>query len=192
VTVSEDGRVGRPPRYSPEKRAALGDEAWALRDAGWGSTRKIAKMFTDRGDPCSHTLVWELMKEAQDRARFLDFVGPAQSRAASIGRLDEALAEQLETIRSHKAALATGELQGRNLDYEKAAAVLDKAVARYVQLEQLWVKVTGAAMPTRHQVEDADGKPLRMPLPQIAGLERAVREHEHVTREMEQNDGLDG
>lgn len=192
MTVSENGRTGRPPRYSPEKRAALGDEAWALRDAGWGSTRKIAKMFTERGDPCSHTLVWELIKEAQDRAKFLDYVGPAQSRAASIGRLDEALAEQLETIRSHKAALATGELGGRNLDYDKAASVLDKAVARYLQLEQLWVKVTGAAMPNRTQIEGPDGEPIAPNMAVFAALRRDVAEHENRTRQMEENDGLDG
>lgn len=192
MTVSENGQVGRPPRYSPEKRAALGDEAWALKDAGWGSTRTIAKMFTERGDTCSHTLVWELIKEAQDRAKFLDFVGPAQSRAASIGRLDEALVEQLETIRSHKAALQTGELQGRDLDYEKAAAVLDKAVARYLQLEQLWVKVTGAAMPTRNPLEDENGQPIGPNMALFAALRREVSAHEHQTRDMEENDGLDG
>jgi hypothetical protein len=190
VTVREDGHIGRPPRYSPEKRAALGDEAWSLHDTGWGGVRKIARMFTNRGDQCSHTLVWELISEARDRAQFLDFVGPAQSRAASIGRLDEALAEQLETIRSHKAALQTGELQGKSLDYEKAAAVLDKAVARYLQLEQLWVKVTGAAMPTRTQIEGPNGEPVTPNMSLFAEVQRAV-EHRHKTRQMEESGGFD-
>lgn len=190
MTVSEEGRIGRPPRYSPEKRAALGDEAWRLHDQGWGSVRRIAKMFNERGDECSHALVWQLIKEARDRAQFLDFVGPAESRAASIGRLDEALAEQLDTIRSHRAAMLTGELGGRDA-YEKAAGVLDKAMARYLQLEQLWVKVTGAAMPTRTQIEGPNGEPVAPNMALFARLKREVDEHAQRTKDMEENDGLD-
>lgn len=200
MTVSEDGRyeagnppVGRPPRYTPEKRAALGDEAWDLRDRQGKGSRTIARMFTERGDPCSHTLICELIAEAIDRAKFLDFVGPAHSRAASIGRLELALERQLETIEQHKVALSTGELQGgKKVDYEQAAGVLDKAVARYLQLETLWVKVTGAAMPTRHQIEDANGEPVGPNLAVLAGVQRAVTEHAQKTRVMEETDGLGG
>lgn len=193
MTVSEDGRPKRP-RFaaSEEERAAIGDEAWALQNLGKG-LRTIQKMFNDRGIPISHATVAQLISEAVDRAQFLDYVGPAQSRAASIGRLDAALEKQIATIDSHVAALKTGELAGgKQADYEKAAAVLDKAVARYVQLETLWVKVTGAAMPTRHALEDADGKPIGPNMAVYAALKHAVNDHERRTRDMEENDGLDG
>jgi hypothetical protein len=189
VTVSEDGRPRRP-RFSAdeEERAALGDEAWALQDRGKG-LRTIQRMFNERGIPISHATVAELISEAQDRAKFLDYVGPAQSRAASIGRLGAALERQIETIESHAAALQTGELGGRDLDYDKAAAVLDKAMARYVQLEQLWVKVTGAAMPTRNQLDinvPEKATPDRALLDEL----RKVTQHEREMEEMEANDGL--
>lgn len=192
MTVSEDGRPKRP-RFSAsdEERAAIGDEAWALQDLGKG-LRTIQKVFNDRGIPISHATVAQLISEAQDRAKFLDFVGPAQSRAASIGRLMVALERQVQTIDSHAAALQTGELRGRGMDYEKAASVLDKAVARYITLEQLWVKVTGAAMPTRTQIEGPNGEPIAPNMALFAGLRHAVNEHEQKTRDMEENDGLDG
>lgn len=190
MTVSEDGRPRRP-RFSvdEEQRAALGDEAWALSDRGKG-LRTIQRIFNERGIPISHATVAELISEAHDRAKFLDYVGPAQSRAASIGRLGAALERQIETIDSHAAALQTGELGGRDLDYEKAASVLDKAMARYVQLEQLWVKVTGAAMPTRHQIDDDRGE---RPTPDMALLDelRKAKEYAQKMQEMEENDGLD-
>jgi hypothetical protein len=192
MTVSEDGRPKRP-RFSAdeETRAALGDEAWNLQDQGKG-LRTIQRMFNARGVPISHATVAELISEAQDRAKFLDFVGPAQSRAASIGRLMVALERQIETIESHAAALKTGELGGKNLDYDKAASVLDKAVARYITLEQIFVKVTGAAMPTRTQIEGPNGEPLAPNMGLFAQLDRAVNSHESKTRALEENDGLDG
>jgi len=185
VTVSEDGRVSRP-RYSPEKRAKLGDEAWNLKDQG-RSLRTISKMFTDRGDPISHATVAEIISEAQDRARFLDFVGPAQSRAASIGRLDQALERQLATVTELAAGAQTGEL-----DFEKGHTALDKAMARYVQLETLWVKVTGAAMPTRTQIEGPNGEPIGPDAAFLAALTQSVDAHARKTKSMEENDGLDG
>jgi hypothetical protein len=192
VTVGENGR-SRRPRFSAteEERVALGDEAWSLQDMGKG-LRTIQKLFNERGVDISHATVAELIKEAQERAKFLDFVGPAQSRAASIGRLMVALERSIETIESHAAALKTGELGGRDLPYDKAAAVLDKAMARYTSLEQLFIKVTGAAMPTRTQIESPDGGPVPMPMATIAGLERAVRAHKQQTEELEERYGLDG
>jgi hypothetical protein len=186
VTVSEDG----PPRgrfsADAESRAKLGDEAWNLKDQG-RSLRTIAKMFTDRGDPVSHTTVAELISEAQDRARFLDFVGPAQSRATSIGRLDAALERQLATITELAVGASTGEL-----DFEKGHSALDKAMARYVSLETLWVKVTGASMPTRLQVEDANGDPIGPNMAVLHELRKAVDKHAEKTKDMEKTDGLDG
>lgn len=184
MTVSEDGTR---PRFSAdeERRNRLGDEAWNLKDQG-KSLRTISRTFTDRGDPISHFTVAQLISEAQDRAKFLDYVGPAQSRAASIGRLDAALERQLALIESHAAALETGEVP----DYEKGAAVLDKAIARYITLEQIWVKVTGAAMPTRSQVDvNSDGASLdTLPFDEL----KKAKDHARRMAEMEETDGLDG
>lgn len=185
MTVSEDGRTPRP-RLSPEKRAQLGDEAWSLRDQMGMSSRRIAAAFSERGDQVSHVFVIQLINEAIDRAKFLDFVGPAQSRAASIGRLELALDEQWQTIRSHKAAITNTEV-----DYETGNALLDKAMARYLQLETLWVKVTGAAMPTRMQIEDSKGDPIAPNMAALNELGKAVAEHSAKTMEMERTDGLE-
>jgi len=196
VTVSEDGAR---PRFSAdeERRAALGDEAWDLQNQGKG-LRTIRDIFRARGIAISHATVAELIHEAVTRAKFLDFVGPATSRAASIGRLDAALERQLKTIAAHAAALETGELQasgkgrGKVLEYDQAASVLDKAVARYVQLESLFIKVTGAAMPTRHQIEDSEGNPVTPNMAVLAETVRTVAEHAKKTKQLEETDGLDG
>ena len=187
MTVSEDGRVGRPPRFSPEERAALGDEAWSLKDTQGMSTRKIRDLFRSRGVDMSHTTVWQLISEAQERAQFLDYVGPAQSRAASIGRLDRMIERVMAQIDRYEAAIETGEL-----DLDKGGPMLDKAHARYASYEQTWIRLTGAAMPTRHSLEDPNGNPVTPNMPLFAGLRHAVNEHEQKTRDMEENDGLDG
>lgn len=190
MTVSEDGAR---PRFSVDEvqRAELGDEAWDLQNQGKG-LRSIRDIFRARGIAISHATVAELIHEAVTRAKFLDFVGPATSRAASIGRLDAALERQLQTIASHVAALQTGELGGKDLDYDKAASVLDKAVKSYIQLESLFVKVTGAAMPIRHQLEDDEGNPIVPNMAVLAETHRAVTAHLAKTKHLEENDGLDG
>jgi hypothetical protein len=186
VTLSEERRR-TGPRLSAEDRVRLGDEAWELKDVKGMSTRRIRDLFRGRGDDISHTTVWQLIAEAQERAQFLDFVGPAQSRATSVGRLDRMLEKVMKLIETYEAAIETGEM-----DIEKAGALLDKAHARYAQYEQIWLKVTGAAMPTRTQIEGPDGESLTPNLALFAELNRAVTAHEHKTKDMEENDGLDG
>lgn len=188
MTESDNGGAARG-RFdaSEDERAALAREAWELKDQG-KSLRTIAAKFNDRGIAISHATVAQLINEAQENAKFLDYVGPAHARTVAIGQLDTALEDALDVVRSHKAALETGEMEGRSLDYVQAAAVLDKAQARYERLLSLYIKVTGAAMPTRHQIEDGDGRPVRHDFEGIAALERAVREHEQRAREIE--DGL--
>lgn len=132
MTASDDAQVSRP-RMSPEKRAKLQAEAWRLKDKGWGY-RRIAKLFSERGDQVSHTLVMTLIKEAQEQAQYLDLIGPAEMRAVQLGYIDGAM-ERVE------AAMEAGDCE------------FVPGMKLQIALLKLAKEIGGSAMPTRMQVE---------------------------------------
>lgn len=169
MTVGDDAQVRRP-RMSPEERARLGVEAWRLKDAGMGS-RTIAKRFSERGDDVSHTTVLVLIKEAQEASKYLDLVGPAETRAVQLGYLDGA-------IEKTHAAIENGEV-----GFEPGMKLL-------IQLLKLQKEISGSAMPVRHQIEDTTSDPV----PNMATLQAfaaAIDEHDKRKTEVQSTDGLD-
>lgn len=118
----------------------LGLEAWRLKDSGMGS-RTISKRFCERGDEVSHTTVLVLIKEAQEASKYLDLIGPAETRANQLGYLDAA-------IEKTHAAIETGEVA-----FEAGMKLL-------IQLVKLQKEISGSAMPTRMQVETTGDTPV--------------------------------
>jgi hypothetical protein len=165
VTVSDHGTGKR--RLTPQERARLGAEAWRLKDTQGLSVRTIHKRFVDQGYDVSHMTVWRLLKEAYEQAQFLDLIGPAEMRVGAIGRLEAAMEKLL-------AAIDTGEID------------IDKGTARYVQLETLLIKLTGAAMPSRVQVTDDRESP-KPDLAFLEALRKATEEAERQEKEEEAN-----
>ena len=111
-----------------------------------------------------------LLKEAYEQSQFLDLIGPAEQRVGAIGRLETAIEKTL-------AAIDTGEVE------------FEKGMARYVQLEGMLIKLTGAAMPSRVEVASDPERAV----PDMVFLEELRKAKEHAARmaEMEENDGLD-
>jgi hypothetical protein len=155
-----------------DQRAKLAAEAWALRDRQGMSVRQIADRFQKQGHQVSHMTVHRMLKEAYEQAQFLDLVGPAESRAGAIGRFDTYI-EKILT------AIDTGEQ-----DFEKGMKLVLAA-------EQMLMKLTGSAMPSRMEVTGADGEAITPNMAVLNELRRSVDEHARRTKDMEENDGLD-
>lgn len=169
MTVSDNGATpGPPPRFSPEERARLGLEAWRLQDTENASLRTIAKRFTERGDKMSHTFVGELIKEAKTKAKYLDLVDPATSRATLLGYIDT-------WVEMTRAAIDGGEVK------------FDKGMATLVQLARLHMQLSGASMPTRLQVET----PTRgLDMTFLSALQEEIDRHDQATAAHEAADEL--
>lgn len=101
MTAGDDAKARRPARsWSPEKRAALGAEAWLLSDTENMSSRSIAARFTARGDQVSHATVIVLIEEARATSEYLDLMGPSVIRAGQLGRFETYLEEVRAQIRT--------------------------------------------------------------------------------------------
>lgn len=170
MTVGDEAQVKRP-RMSPEKRAALGGEAWRLMDTENMSSRTIADKFTKRGDPVSHVTVIEMVKEARVRAKYLDLVAPAELRAGQLGRFET----YLEEVR---AQIKTGLLDP------------DKGWSLIATFERLLMTVGGSAMPSRVQVESTGDAPT----PNMATMRafaEAVDDYDQRKQQIQATDGLE-
>lgn len=170
MTVGDEAKVSRP-RMSAEKRAALGAEAWRLKDREGMSSRTIADRFTKRGDPVSHVTVLEMVKEAQETARFLDLVGPAEIRAGQLGRFDT----YIEEVRA-----------------QITAGLLDpaKGWALIATFERMMTDVGGSKMPARLQVETSNGEPPPS-MATIRAMAEALDKYDQDKTELQKTDGLD-
>ena len=166
MTASDDGRQSRP-RMSPEKRAQLQAEAWRLKDKGWGY-RRIAKYFGERGDQISHVTVMTLIKEAQEHARFLDLIGPAEMRATQLGYIDGAI-ERVE-----------GAMESGEVDFAGGMKLM-------IQLLKLQKEISGSAMPTRMQVETTSNEPP----PSAATIAAFAEELDKYDQKHAEPDGLE-
>lgn len=167
MTVGDDAKVKRP-RMSPEKRAALGAEAWLLNDTENMSSRTIAARFTKRGDPVSHTTVIVLIEEARATAEYLDLMGPSVIRAGQLGRFET----YLEEVRA--------QIKAGILDAAKGWQLI-------VSVEKLLTQVGGS-------VHDRALPPSAGPPPSMSAIRAFADEldrHERRKAEIQGADGLD-
>jgi hypothetical protein len=174
VTVSEDGRLHRGS-LTAEERAKWAVKAWELVDEHEMSPRSISRKWVeDHGFYVSHVTIRRWINDVRREEKLLDEYGAEDVRLGLLGKYER----YQECI---KAAMDTGEL-----DFEPGMKLL-LSVAKEI------AKLANAAVAPTNKVEvTGDAGQLSPNLALFNELQQSVTAHERRTKDMEENDGLDG
>jgi hypothetical protein len=174
VTVSEEGRLHRGS-LTAEERAEWAVKAWELIDEQDMSFRDIQrKWMAEHGFYVSHVTIRKWVNQVRREEKLLELYEAEDVRLGLLGKYEN-------YQRSIRAAMDTGEL-----DFEPGMKLL-LSVAKEI------AKLANAAVAPTNKVEvTGDAGQLSPNLALFNELQRAVNAHEHKTRDMEENDGLDG
>lgn len=174
MTVSEDGRLHRGS-LTAEERAKWAVKAWELVDELDMSFRDIQrKWVAEHGFYVSHVTIRRWVNEVRREEKILEMYEAEDVRLTLLGKYEN-------YQRSIRAAMDTGEV-----DFEPGMKLL-LSVAKEI------AKLANAAVAPTNKVEvTGDVAAVAPNLALFAELKRAVNAHEHQTKDMEENDGLDG
>lgn len=174
MTVSEDGRLHRGS-LTAEERAKWAVQAWELVDEQDMSFRDIQrKWLAEHGFYVSHVTIRKWVNEVRREEKILEEYEAEDVRLTLLGKYEN-------YQRSIRAAMSTGEVE-----FEPGMKLL-LSVAKEIG------KLANAAVAPTNKVEvTGDAAGLSPNLALFNELQRAVRSHESRTKDMEENDGLDG
>jgi hypothetical protein len=172
VTVSEDGRLHRGS-LTAEERAKWAVKAWRLIDEEDMTFRSIQQKWMDEHNfYVSHVTIRKWVNLVRREEKVLEEYDAEDVRLTLLGKLEH----YQESIRE---AMRLGDI-----DFEPGMKML-LSVVRDMS------KLANAAVAATNKLE-ITGTDVAPPMAMLAELRRSVDEHAAKTKDMEENDGLDG